>query len=121
MYYFDIFESYNEYSLPRLLSEVNVLRMTFSEIRKKEVINQRDGQKIGYADDLNIDSNHARIISLIVFGRPRFFGLFGYKTDCVIPWENIRLLGEDTILVDFSVQKMPKKAKKRNKFVTICN
>ena len=97
------------------------MRQTFSQIRKKEVINQRDGQKIGYVDDLMIDSKCARVTSLIVFGRPRFFGLFGSRDDCVIPWENIRLLGEDTILVDFSVQKMPKKAKKCNKFVTFCN
>ena len=97
------------------------MRQTFSQIRKKEVINAKDGTKIGYADDLIIDSKCARVLSLIVFGRPRFFGLFGRRDDCVIPWENIRLLGEDTIIVDFSVQKMPKKAKKRNEFVTFCN
>ena len=97
------------------------MRIPFSEIRRKEVINASDGQKIGYADDLLIDSKCAKVISLIVFGRPRFFGLFGRQDDCVIPWEKIRLLGEDTILVDFSVQKMPKKAKKCNKFVTFCN
>ncbi len=93
----------------------------FSDLRRKEVINQRDGCRIGTVDDLLMDTKHARIISLIVFGRPRFFGLFGHRDDCVIPWDNIRLIGEDTILVDFSVQKMPNKAKNRNKFVTFCN
>lgn len=97
------------------------MRQTFSQIRRKEVINERDGTRIGFVDDLNIDTKSARVCSLIVFGRPRIFGLFGRRDDCVIPWENIRLLGEDTILVDFSVQKMPNKAKKCNKFVTFCN
>lgn len=93
----------------------------FCELRRKEVINERDGQRIGYVDDMNIDIKSARVLSLVVYGRPRFFGLFGHRDDCVIHWENIRLIGEDTILVDFSVQKMPKKAKNRNHFVTFCN
>ena len=59
--------------------------------------------------------------ALIVYGRPRLFGLFGKSDDYYIPWEKIRLIGEDAILVDNSVQKTPNKAKKRHKFVTFCH
>ena len=93
----------------------------FQELRKKEVINAANGCRIGYVDDLEIDAACARVTALIVYGRPRFFGLFGKDNDCLIPWEKIRLIGEDAILVESEVQKMPNKAKNRHKFVTICH
>lgn len=90
------------------------------ELRKKEVINVSTGCRIGYVDDLEIDTKCAKVIALIVYGRPRLFGLFGRNDDCMIAWEKIRLIGEDAILVDTYVQKTPNKAKKRHKFVTFC-
>ena len=93
----------------------------FSELKKKEVINFSNGCRLGYADDLELDTKSARVTALIAYGRPRMFGIFGAREECCIPWEKIRLIGEDAILVEQSVQKMPKKAKKRNKFVTICH
>ena len=93
----------------------------FSELKKKEVINFSNGCRLGYVDDLEVDTKCARVVSLIAYGRPRLFGLFGRAEECVIPWDKIRLIGEDAILVENSVQKMPKKAKYRHKFVTFCN
>ena len=91
------------------------------ELRKKEVINASNGCRIGYVDDLEIDTKCAKVLALIVYGRPRFFGLFGRNEDCMIAWDKIRLIGEDAILVDSCVQKMPRKAKNRHKFVTFCH
>ena len=91
------------------------------ELRKKEVINACSGCRIGFVDDLEIDTKCARVVGLIVYGRPRFFGLFGKSDDYYILWDKIRLIGEDAILVENSVQKMPKKARNRHKFVTNCH
>lgn len=91
------------------------------ELRRKEVINANSGLRIGFVDDLEVDTKCAKVIALIVYGRPRFFGLFGRCEDCYIAWDKIRLIGEDAILVESSVQKMPNKAKNRHKFVTFCN
>lgn len=91
------------------------------ELRKKEVINANNGCRIGYVDDLEIDTKCARVVALIVYGRPKLFGLFGRADDYYIPWDKIRLIGEDTILVENSVQKMPRKAKNRHKFVNFCH
>ena len=93
----------------------------FNELRKKEVINARNGCRIGFVDDLEIDMKCARITALIVYGRPKLFGLFGRSDDCVISWENIRLIGEDAILVENFVQKTPISTKKRKNFVTFCH
>ena len=100
---------------------VMLMPCRLQELRKKEVINARNGCRIGYVDDLEIDTKCARIVALIVYGRPRIMGLFGRCDDWCIPWEKIRLIGEDAILVEDSVQKMPRKAKNRHKFVTFCH
>ena len=93
----------------------------FTDLKKKEVINFSNGCRVGYVDDLEIDTKCAKVLALIVYGRPRIFGIFGRSEECIIPWDKIRLSGEDAILVENSVQKMPKKAKNRHKFVTICH
>lgn len=46
-----------------------------------------------------------------MYGRSRFFGLFGHESDCVIPWSDITTIGEDAVLVDYAV---PKRAQKRS-------
>ncbi len=83
-----------------------------SQLRRKEVINSRNGCRIGYVDDLDIDTRDAKIRALIIYGPLKFFGLFGRKDDCIIPWDNIELIGEDTILVGFDGQKRRKHPKK---------
>ena len=82
------------------------MRCRVVELRSKEVINSKNGCRIGFVDDVEVDTKTARVCAIVVFGRPKFFGFFGKCNDFIIPWENIELIGEDTILVNFSVQKM---------------
>ncbi len=70
-----------------------------AELRHKEVIDRQSGCRLGYVDDVEIDTVSARLMSIIIYGRPRFFGLFGRCEDFVIRWDNIELIGEDTIIV----------------------
>ncbi len=70
-----------------------------AELRNKEVINSTNGCRIGYVDDVEVNTENARIVSVVIYGRPKLFGLLGRCEDLVIRWENIALIGEDTILV----------------------
>jgi len=72
----------------------------FSCFRCKEVVNVCDGSRLGYTCDLELDTNCGRVLAIVVPGPGRFFGLFGREADYVIPWECIRRIGEDIILVD---------------------
>ena len=72
------------------------------DMRDKEVISISDGTKLGFVSDIEIDTTMARMTALVVYGRLRFFGLFGRGDDIVIPWENVHLIGDETILVDFA-------------------
>ncbi|MBI2874759.1 MAG: YlmC/YmxH family sporulation protein [Firmicutes bacterium] len=71
-----------------------------SDLRARDVINVLDGKKLGNVNDLDIDLKTGRIRAIIIPGPPRFFGLFGRDKDYVIPWEKIRKIGIDVILVE---------------------
>lgn len=74
--------------------------MRFGQLRLKEVIGIEDGSRFGYVGDLELDPDSGQIRTLIIPGRLRLFGLLGREADILIPWEAVRRLGEDTILVD---------------------
>lgn len=84
------------------------------ELRHKEVINSSNGCRIGYVDDVEVDTITSQVRAIVVFGRPRFFGLLGRNEDVIIPWSDIQLIGEDTILVSTNIkfnqknQRIPK-------------
>ncbi|BED92251.1 MAG: YlmC/YmxH family sporulation protein [Candidatus Improbicoccus pseudotrichonymphae] len=72
-----------------------------ADLRKKEVINVRDGLRIGFVGDIEIDLCNARLVSIIIYGHLKFFGILGREDDIVIRWEYIEVIGKDTILVNF--------------------
>lgn len=73
--------------------------MSFCDLKNKEVVNIKNGCRIGNVDDVCFDSQTARIISLVVFGRLKCFGLFGREDNIVICWDEIEIIGEDTVLI----------------------
>ena len=58
--------------------------------------------KLGYIDDIEVNTSDKTLLSLIIYGRPRALGMFGRDEDIIIKCENIQLIGEDTILVNTS-------------------
>jgi len=71
-----------------------------NDLRQKEVINISDGKRIGFVSDVEIDLDSGKIDAIIIPGSGRLFGLIGKDNEFVIPWEKIRKIGEDIILVD---------------------
>jgi sporulation protein YlmC with PRC-barrel domain len=41
-----------------------------------------------------------RLVSLTVPGQGIFFGLLGRREDYIIPWESVKRIGDDIILID---------------------
>ena len=82
-----------------------------SSLRCKEVVNVCNGARLGYVSDLEVELPGGRVTALLVPGPSRFFGLFGRDSDYVIPWDCIRRIGEDIILVDVPLEsaKTPRK------------
>lgn len=71
-----------------------------SELREREVVNILDGRRLGLASDLEIEANTGRIIAIVVPGPGKFLWLFGKNEEFIIPWERIKKIGIDVILVE---------------------
>ncbi len=80
---------------------------SFNDIRCKEIINIKNGCRLGYPDDIEFDSCTAKICRLVIFGRSRCFGLFGKDEDISVRWCDIEVIGEDTILVSCEMPSNP--------------
>ncbi len=72
-----------------------------TDLRYKEVINLCNGACLGCVSDVEFDTTTACLVAIVIFGRLKFFGLFGREDDIIIPWGEIEVIGEDTILVRF--------------------
>ncbi len=88
-------------------------RMT--ELRYKEVINICDGCRLGFVGDLDVQLPDGKVLALIVPGVCRFFGLFGRSEECYIPWECIKQIGDDIILIDLPPERKLHREEKRRK------
>ena len=70
-----------------------------TDMHEKEVINLCDGAKLGNVCDVEIDTCTGCLVSVIIFGRSKCFGLLGREEDIKICWDEIKVIGDDTILV----------------------
>ena len=74
--------------------------MTFSELRKKDVICVSDGRLLGRVSDLDLDVSSGHIRALIIPGGAGLSCFFhGDKSMVSIPWGQIACIGDDVILV----------------------
>ncbi|MCR4434513.1 MAG: YlmC/YmxH family sporulation protein [Clostridiales bacterium] len=71
-----------------------------ADFKQKEVINISDGRRLGFVSDIEINLEDGRIESIIIPGGGKFFGIIGKDSEVVIPWDRIKKIGEDIILVD---------------------
>ena len=71
-----------------------------AEFRQKEVINVNDGRRLGFVGDVEINFEEGRLEAIVIPTSGKLFGIIGKENDIVIPWEKIKKIGEDIILVD---------------------
>lgn len=69
------------------------------ELRNKQVVCVRDGKVLGYVSDVQVDTENGALSALVIFGRPKILGILGKCEDLVIPWREIEVIGQETILV----------------------
>ena len=75
--------------------------MNFSELRLKDVINICDGKKLGRPIDIVL-GEHACAQALVIPAKSSLIGCLKQDREgVVIPWNCIRRIGDDVILVEF--------------------
>ena len=90
------------------------MQCKIADLRCKEVINICTGFRLGFVCDVIVNVVTGHLVAILVPGPCRFFGMFGREDDYLIPWECIRKIGEDIILIDVEEDY---KREKRRKFM----
>ncbi|HBA64254.1 MAG TPA: YlmC/YmxH family sporulation protein [Lachnospiraceae bacterium] len=86
--------------------------MRFCELREKEVINLCNCNRLGCVVDVELNMCNGCIEAIIVPGPCRICGLFGYDSEYIIPFECIRKIGPDIIMVEICEDKFKHKCGK---------
>ena len=70
------------------------------DFKHKEVININDGKRLGFVQDVTANLETGMITSIIVPGTNKVLNIFSTGNDIVIPWEKVKCIGDDVILVE---------------------
>ena len=79
--------------------------MRVCELKQKEIINICTCRSLGCPIDVEFDCVTGRLTALIVPGPGKFCTFFGRDSEFIIPWECIRQIGDDIILVEIQEEK----------------
>lgn len=76
--------------------------MRISELRMLDIVNIKDGRRLGPIKDLDLDLERGVVKGIIVPGASRSWGFLGGNRteDIAIPWDRVKKIGVDVILVD---------------------
>lgn len=85
--------------------------MRMRELREKEVINSCTCKRLGYVEDLIFNLCEGCLEAIVVPEKCRFHGLFGCESEYVIPFECVKKIGEDIIMVEINEEKCLKGCK----------
>jgi len=85
--------------------------MRFTQLQCKEVICISDGRRLGFITDVRVEVPEGKICALVVPGPCRFLGLAGRSDDFLIPWDAVKKIGPDIVLVDIRPEecRIPRK------------
>lgn len=71
-------------------------------MRTKEVINKKDGCRLGHVCDCEIDICSGQVAALVVSRGLRMMCRYACEDDIRIPWCDVDVVGDDIILVCYT-------------------
>ena len=83
-----------------------------ADLRNKQVVCVKNGCVLGYVYDVEFNTANGSLSALVIPGRPRALGLFGHEEDIIIPWSEIEVIGQETILVNTDSERYIAKSQK---------
>lgn len=76
------------------------MQFKISDLGLRDIVNLVDGAKLGSVKDVHIDLETGKVLSLVLSAERKYFGLMSAGGDVVVPWEKIKKIGVDTVLVE---------------------
>ena len=74
--------------------------MKLSELQRKDIINLKDGKRVGKIVDVEFDINSGYMIHFVIEKANFVRNLFSTTDELNIKFTQIKKLGEDVILID---------------------
>lgn len=71
------------------------------DLKQREVININNGKILGFVIDINAEFGKGTIKSIVVAQTGKLIKSLTGKNTIEIPWDKVRVIGDDVILVDF--------------------
>jgi YlmC/YmxH family sporulation protein len=76
--------------------------MKLSELQRKDIVNIKDGKKIGRITDVEFDPTNGYVIKFVIESSHFVKNLFSSQEELTIKFTQIKKMGEDVILIDIS-------------------
>ncbi|SFL38975.1 YlmC/YmxH family sporulation protein [Pelosinus propionicus] len=78
--------------------------MRLSNLSGKEVINLSDGARLGIIEEceLTFDHKSGKILTIVLPKRHGLFNFFNDIKSSTIPWQTIKRIGDEVIIVDIN-------------------
>lgn len=82
--------------------------MRLNDLVGKEIVNIYDGMRMGTVgeSDMMVDEESGDIISIILPNRGNAFNFWADRQKLVIPWEAVKKIGREVIVVDLDATHM---------------
>jgi YlmC/YmxH family sporulation protein len=82
--------------------------MRLNDLVGKEMVNIYDGMRMGTVgeSDMLVDPESGQIISIILPNRGNAFNFWADRQKLVIPWEAVKKIGREVIVVDLDATHM---------------
>ncbi|MBR1811961.1 MAG: YlmC/YmxH family sporulation protein [Clostridia bacterium] len=87
------------------------MNCSITELCEKDVIEITGGTVLGRISDIEFDPQSGRITNLIIFGRQKMFGFGKTNDDIRFTWQDISVIGDDTILICCEIKPHREKPK----------
>ena len=94
------------------------MEISYNELRCKEVVNLRNGARMGRMIDMIIDTSGKDVLGIVVPGVRK---IFKANEDIFVPWGNITKIGEDVILISLDVNSATSITKSKCKEKDCCD
>ncbi|MEE0946327.1 MAG: YlmC/YmxH family sporulation protein [Acutalibacteraceae bacterium] len=80
-----------------------------ADFKNKQVVSTENGSVVGYVGEIEIDTQTGSVANIVIFGKQKLYGILGREDDIVIPWSNIVVIGDETVLIKGIVTQRPRK------------
>lgn len=83
-------------------------RIRLSDLTGKNIVNLYDGTRLGviYEPNVSFDADTGRLEMLYLGGRNGFTGMWSEKNSLPIPWESVKKVGQEVVIVDLGHSPM---------------